>query len=91
MTDIDDDPRRMLDRLLTEKGGDYAQLSARIGRNPAYIQQYIKRGGAEGRAGATRRRAYAARARPRPRAGAKAGDRRFRGAGRERRWRSCGK
>lgn len=23
---------------------DYAQLSARIGRNPAYIQQYIKRG-----------------------------------------------
>lgn len=44
MTDIDDDPRRMLDRLLTEKGVDYAQLSARIGRNPAYIQQYIKRG-----------------------------------------------
>ena len=41
MTDIDDDPRRMLDRLLTEKGVDYAQLSARIGRNPAYIQQYI--------------------------------------------------
>ncbi|MBD3747793.1 MULTISPECIES: S24 family peptidase [Sphingopyxis] len=34
----------MLDRLLTEKGVDYAQLSARIGRNPAYIQQYIKRG-----------------------------------------------
>lgn len=44
MTDIDDDPRRMLDRLMTEKGVDYAQLSARIGRNPAYIQQYIKRG-----------------------------------------------
>jgi hypothetical protein len=44
VTDIDDDPRRMLDRLLTEKGVDYAQLSARIGRNPAYIQQYIKRG-----------------------------------------------
>jgi len=44
LTDIDDDPRRMLDRLLTEKGVDYAQLSARIGRNPAYIQQYIKRG-----------------------------------------------
>ncbi len=44
MTDIDDDPRRMLDRLLTEKGVDYAQLSASIGRNPAYIQQYIKRG-----------------------------------------------
>jgi hypothetical protein len=44
VTDIDDDPRRMLDRLLTEKGVDYAQLSASIGRNPAYIQQYIKRG-----------------------------------------------
>ncbi|MBL0916114.1 MAG: S24 family peptidase [Sphingopyxis sp.] len=38
------DPRAALDRLLTEKGVDYAQLSARIGRNPAYIQQYIKRG-----------------------------------------------
>ncbi|KTE19169.1 peptidase S24 [Sphingopyxis sp. H050] len=38
------DPRAALDRLLIEKGVDYAQLSARIGRNPAYIQQYIKRG-----------------------------------------------
>lgn len=44
MTDFDPDPRAALDRLLTEKGVDYAQLSARIGRNPAYIQQYIKRG-----------------------------------------------
>lgn len=44
MTDFDLDPRAALDRLLTEKGIDYAQLSARIGRNPAYIQQYIKRG-----------------------------------------------
>lgn len=44
MTDYDADPRAALDRLLTEKGVDYAQLSARIGRNPAYIQQYIKRG-----------------------------------------------
>ena len=44
MTDFDLDPRAMLDRLLTEKGVDYAQLSQRIGRNPAYIQQYIKRG-----------------------------------------------
>lgn len=33
-----------LDRLLTEKGIDYARLSAVIGRNPAYVQQYIKRG-----------------------------------------------
>lgn len=44
MTDFDLDPRAALDRLLQEKGIDYAQLSARIGRNPAYIQQYIKRG-----------------------------------------------
>ena len=44
MTDFDSDPRLALDRLLTERGVDYAQLSARIGRNPAYIQQYIKRG-----------------------------------------------
>ena len=44
MADDVDDPRAMLDRLLAEKGIDYAQLSARIGRNPAYIQQYIKRG-----------------------------------------------
>ncbi len=44
MSDFADDPRAALDRLLQEKGIDYAQLSARIGRNPAYIQQYIKRG-----------------------------------------------
>lgn len=44
MTDFEDDPRGALDRLLSERGVDYAQLSARIGRNPAYIQQYIKRG-----------------------------------------------
>ncbi|MBN8844777.1 MAG: helix-turn-helix transcriptional regulator [Sphingomonadales bacterium] len=44
MTEFDPDPRVALDRLLTERGIDYARLSARIGRNPAYIQQYIKRG-----------------------------------------------
>ena len=44
MSDLVDDPRTALDRLLQERGVDYAQLSARIGRNPAYIQQYIKRG-----------------------------------------------
>lgn len=43
-TDFADDPRAALDRLLRDRGIDYAQLSARIGRNPAYIQQYIKRG-----------------------------------------------
>ena len=44
MTDFDLDPRAALDRLLAEKGVDYEQLWTRIGRNPAYIQQYIKRG-----------------------------------------------
>ncbi|NIJ39271.1 transcriptional regulator with XRE-family HTH domain [Sphingopyxis panaciterrae] len=44
MPDFIEDPRAALDRLLQERGIDYAQLSARIGRNPAYIQQYIKRG-----------------------------------------------
>lgn len=38
------DPRAVLDRLIEERGGDYAGLSRLLGRNPAYIQQYIKRG-----------------------------------------------
>ncbi len=36
--------RRALQRLIEEKGGDYAGLSRLIGKNPAYIQQFIKRG-----------------------------------------------
>ena len=44
MADFDQDPREALDRLLTERGLDYARISQVIGRNPAYIQQYIKRG-----------------------------------------------
>ncbi|AJA07564.1 putative phage repressor [Sphingopyxis fribergensis] len=44
MADFDQDPRAALDRLLTERGIDYARISQVIGRNPAYIQQYIKRG-----------------------------------------------
>jgi hypothetical protein len=44
MADFDQDPRAALDRLLTERGLDYARISQVIGRNPAYIQQYIKRG-----------------------------------------------
>lgn len=39
-----DDPRVILDRLVTERGEDYTRLSRLIGRNPAYIQQFIKRG-----------------------------------------------
>jgi hypothetical protein len=38
------DPRGALERLIRERGEDYAGLSRLIGRNPAYVQQYIKRG-----------------------------------------------
>jgi phage repressor protein C with HTH and peptisase S24 domain len=38
------DTRAVLQRLIEERGEDYAGLSRLIGRNPAYIQQYIKRG-----------------------------------------------
>jgi phage repressor protein C with HTH and peptisase S24 domain len=38
------DPREALERLIRERGEDYASLSRLIGRNPAYVQQYIKRG-----------------------------------------------
>jgi phage repressor protein C with HTH and peptisase S24 domain len=38
------DPRETLDRLLKERGEDYVGLSRLIGKNPAYIQQFIKRG-----------------------------------------------
>lgn len=38
------DTRAALQRLIEERGEDYAGLSRLIGRNPAYIQQYIKRG-----------------------------------------------
>ncbi|HYJ82357.1 MAG TPA: S24 family peptidase, partial [Allosphingosinicella sp.] len=38
------DQREALDRLLRERGEDYAGLSRLIGKNPAYIQQFIKRG-----------------------------------------------
>ncbi|MFL6728607.1 MAG: helix-turn-helix transcriptional regulator [Sphingomicrobium sp.] len=38
------DPRMMLERLCTERGEDFAGLSRMLGRNPAYIQQYVRRG-----------------------------------------------
>lgn len=38
------DPRGVLETLIRERGEDYASLSRLIGRNPAYIQQFIKRG-----------------------------------------------
>ena len=39
-----DDARRALDALIHEHGEDYSAVSRLLGRNPAYIQQYIKRG-----------------------------------------------
>lgn len=38
------DVRAALDRLIVERGDNYVDLSRLIGRNPAYIQQFIKRG-----------------------------------------------
>jgi phage repressor protein C with HTH and peptisase S24 domain len=40
----DTDPRAFLEQLIRERGEDYVGLSRLLGRNPAYIQQYIKRG-----------------------------------------------
>jgi hypothetical protein len=38
------DPRVVLERLCTERGEDFAGLSRMLGRNPAYIQQFVRRG-----------------------------------------------
>ncbi len=38
------DPRATLDALIRERGSDYTSLSRLLGRNAAYIQQYVKRG-----------------------------------------------
>lgn len=38
------DGREALERLIEERGEDYVSLSRLLGRNAAYIQQFIKRG-----------------------------------------------
>lgn len=38
------DPRAALERLIADRRDDYAGLSKMLGRNPAYVQQFIKRG-----------------------------------------------
>src|SRR5881275_2126563 len=38
------DPRAVLKRLCAERGEDFAGLSRMLGRNPAYIQQFVRRG-----------------------------------------------
>jgi hypothetical protein len=40
----ENEPRAVLDRLIKENHEDYAGLSKMIGRNAAYIQQFIRRG-----------------------------------------------
>ena len=50
------DPRTVLGRLIEQRGEDCASLSRLIGRNPAYIQQFIKRGSPRRLAEADRQR-----------------------------------
>lgn len=38
------EPREVLDGLIAERGETYASISRLLGRNSAYIQQFIKRG-----------------------------------------------
>ena len=38
------EPRKLLERLCAERGEDFAGLSRLIGRNSAYIQQFVRRG-----------------------------------------------
>ena len=38
------DPRNVLERLCAERGEDFAGLSRMLGRNSAYIQQFVRRG-----------------------------------------------
>jgi phage repressor protein C with HTH and peptisase S24 domain len=42
--DMVDDVRTSLDALIRASGEDYSSISRLLGRNPAYIQQFIKRG-----------------------------------------------
>lgn len=41
---MEEEPRNILERLITENGDDFAGMSKLVGRNPTYIQQFIKRG-----------------------------------------------
>jgi hypothetical protein len=38
------DPRHVLEQLCVERGEDFAGLSKMLGRNAAYVQQYVRRG-----------------------------------------------
>jgi len=41
---VTDDARTNLEKLIRDNGHDFAALSKMLGKNPAYIQQYIRRG-----------------------------------------------
>lgn len=41
---LETDPRAVIERLIRQRGDDYAGLSRLLGRNAAYVQQYVKRG-----------------------------------------------
>ena len=41
---MSEDPRKVLERLCAERGEDFASLSRLLGKNSAYIQQYLRRG-----------------------------------------------
>ena len=41
---MNSDPRHVLERLCAERGEDFAGLSRMLGRNAAYIQQFVRRG-----------------------------------------------
>lgn len=43
MADIEE-IRRKIDRLISEKGFNYRDVSLKIGRKDSYIQQYVKYG-----------------------------------------------
>lgn len=38
------DPRCQLERRAAQRGKSLAELSTLVGRNPAYLQQYLRRG-----------------------------------------------
>lgn len=38
------EPRLVIEQLCAERGEDFAGLSRMLGRNPAYIQQFVRRG-----------------------------------------------
>jgi phage repressor protein C with HTH and peptisase S24 domain len=41
---VDDPVRTALEGLIADRGDDYQSLSRMLGRNPAYVQQFLKRG-----------------------------------------------